>query len=323
MIEYHFIDKEDQKSDAKNKNQVLISETKKVQLPTSDDAKGSMKSALKKVAEPAAIEPAEKEVPKEPPAEKLSESSPQEVPESLSEEAKSPSERSIDIHKTLSEKKLIPPRRQVAEMIDRLQEIEGTKSESPLKQIDLDRSGTNQTKRGIHVDGTGDKRNEKKRKAKQARVMIADQDDEKMAASDSINSGKVMEYNSESEISTMSYKDSEVSMAQKQTEDDENETEKYTKDTKVSDKSKCNVKTVEQSQETDSTPQPQAETQTNLAEVIGPNNRLKRTYVFRKKNKVEPAELTHTDINVQTSNLTDTSASVPATETEVMVSQAN
>lgn len=227
-----------------------------------------MKSSLKKVAELAAGEPATKDVPKEPPAEKepespadkLKESTQQEMPEILSEVTKTPSRKSIDIHQVMSEKKLIPPRRQVAEIIDRLQEIEGTKPESPLTPIDLDiLPSANETKRGILDDGKGDKRNDKKRKTKQTRVMIADQDDGKSAPSDSTKTGKVARYNSESEISVMSFRDSEMTMRKKQIDEIKGCVREVVI---IPGKAKHDVKTVEQSQETDSTHQPQAETQT-------------------------------------------------------------
>ncbi|KOC61030.1 hypothetical protein WH47_04295, partial [Habropoda laboriosa] len=95
-------------------------------------------SAKKQESSPEKEESAEKEISEIPtekavksPVEQPVEPATQKAPESTAEDAEKDSDKSSDPAMVISEqKKLIPPPRQVAEIIDRLQEMEGTKGES-------------------------------------------------------------------------------------------------------------------------------------------------------------------------------------------------
>nr|XP_034180677.1 uncharacterized protein LOC117604563 isoform X2 [Osmia lignaria] len=191
-------------------------------------------------------------------------------------------------------KQLISPPRLVAKMIDRLQEIEGNKqdtampaasevittenpsilnsakpeSDGKVKNITIEPNST----RGVAFD----------RSADQNRKSNIKSEDSALESSNlTVDSSKILSSTKVSRDSSASYGYSENQLLKPR-----------------NDKQKLNK--VEQSSDSIIIPNPQTGTQTTDAEIASSSSRYKRTYVFPKKNKVEPAEVTHTDIDVQT-----------------------
>ncbi|XP_076390906.1 uncharacterized protein LOC105663131 isoform X2 [Megachile rotundata] len=181
-------------------------------------------------------------------------------------------------------KQLISPPRLVAEMIDRLQEIEGNKQDLSTAS-EISRKGTDKTESKV---GTSEKKSEVGTSRIVGFAKGPDEifsDDSRMKSLDSQNDSsnitmdsKLSSYISRESSEAYGYSDKDVLKPVKSG----NETEK-----------------VERSSDSIVIPKPHMGTQTKPGEAPNPN-RQKRTYIFQKKNKVEPAEVTHTETDVQT-----------------------
>ncbi|XP_046143609.1 uncharacterized protein LOC123988285 [Osmia bicornis bicornis] len=191
-------------------------------------------------------------------------------------------------------KQLISPPRLVAEMIDRLQEIEGNKQDTPTampaaSEIIPKASILNSTKsesdgkvKNVTIEPNSTRGVAFDRSADQNRKSNIKSEDSALESSNlTMDSSKILSSTKVSRDSSASYGYSDNQLLKPH-----------------NDKPKLNK--VEQSSDSIIIPNPQMGTQTTDAEIASSSSRYKRTYVFPKKNKVEPAEVTYTDIDVQT-----------------------